>query len=215
MTRWRLPWFWRGTPCRQRSRGDSEPATKLEGTPSRHLVHQNHPNVAHFCRCINRPLAPMPFGYSVRGQCRMERRRARWLCNPKGIVSSSPGLPSPRGYPGLASVRFSTPTGLCPICAIGPQPRWGWPTPPAFPRGASRELPWASGWNPFGIHLWNFRKALGVNHREVVFCWCWLWLLLFGILFPKPAVFGMHDTTTWNRIKHNAKVSCICQSRAA
>ena len=112
----------------------------------------------------------MPFGNSVRGQCRTERRRDRWFCNPKGIVSSSPGLPSPRGYPGLAPVRFSTPTGLCPIAALGPQPRWGWPTPPAFPRVASRtRQPWASGRNPFGIHLWNFRKALGLkpnpNHR--------------------------------------------------
>jgi len=148
MTRWRLPWFWRGTPCRQRSRGDSEPATKLEGTPSRHLVHQNHPNVAHFCRCINRPLAPMPFGYSVRGQCRMERRRARWLCNPKGIVSSSPGLPSPRGYPGLASVRFSTPTVVSHLRHRATTP-WGWPTPPAFPRVAR-------GSQPFGAEsLWD------------------------------------------------------------
>ena len=54
----------------------------------------------------------MPFGHCLRGHCRTERRKDRWFCNPKGIVSSSPGLPSPRGYPGLASVRFSTPTGL-------------------------------------------------------------------------------------------------------
>ena len=53
---------------------------------------------------------PMPFGYSLRGHT--ERRKDQWFGNPKGIVSSSPGLPSPRGYPGLASVRFSTPTGL-------------------------------------------------------------------------------------------------------
>ena len=72
-------------------------------------------------------LAAMLFGYSVRGQCRMERRRARW------------------------SVRFST--GLCPISAIGPQLRWGWPTPPAFPRVARGSQPWASGRNPFGIQL--------------------------------------------------------------
>ena len=104
----------------------------------------------------------MPFGYSVRGHCRTERRKDRWFCNPKGIVSSSPGLPSPRGYPGLASVRFSTPTGLCPISAIGPQPRWGWPTPPAFPRVARGSQPWASGRNPFGIQLWNIRKALAL-----------------------------------------------------
>jgi len=105
-------------------------------------------------------LAPMPFGYSVRGQCHRERRKDRWFCNPKGIVSSSPGLPSPPGYPGLASVRFSTPTGLCPLYAIGPQPRWGWPTPAAFPRVARGSQPWASGRNPFGIQLWNIRKAL-------------------------------------------------------
>ena len=98
---------------------------------------------------------PMPCGYSVRGPCRKERRKARWFCNPKGIVSSSPAtvLPSPRGYPGLASVRFSTPTGLCPHYAIGPQPRWGWPTSPAFPRVARGSQPGALGRNPFGIHL--------------------------------------------------------------
>ena len=90
---------------------------------------------------------------------RAERRRVRWFCHPKGIVSSSPGLPSPRGYPGLASVRSSTPTGLRPRSTIGPQPRWGWPTPPAFPRVARGSQPWALGRNPFGIQRWNFRKA--------------------------------------------------------
>ena len=39
---------------------------------------------------------PMPFGYSVRGHCRKERRKARWFCNPKGIVSSSPATESAR-----------------------------------------------------------------------------------------------------------------------
>ena len=29
--------------------------------------------------------------------------------------------------------------------------RWGWPTPPAFPRVARGSQPWASGRNPFGI----------------------------------------------------------------
>ena len=90
---------------------------------------------------------------------RAERPRDRWFCHPKGIVSSSPGLPSPRGYPGLASVRSSTPTGLRPRSTIGPQPRWGWPTPPAFPRVARGSQPWALGRNPFGIQRWNFRKA--------------------------------------------------------
>ena len=86
---------------------------------------------------------------SPRGYCRTERRKDRWFGNPKGIVSSSPGLPSPRGYPGIASVRFST--GLCPLSATGPQPRWGWPTPPALPRVARGSQPWAWGRNPFGI----------------------------------------------------------------
>ena len=60
-----------------------------------------------------------------------------------------PSKPSPRGYPGLASVRISTPPGLCPLSAIGPHPRW--PTPPAFPRVARGSQPWAWGRNPFGI----------------------------------------------------------------
>ena len=38
----------------------------------------------------------MPFGYSLRGHCRMERRKDRWFCNPKGIVSSSPATESAR-----------------------------------------------------------------------------------------------------------------------
>ena len=54
-------------------------------------------------------LSRNPFG--------IQRQKARWFCNPKGIVSSSPGLTSPRGYPGLATVQVSTPTGLCPIAA--------------------------------------------------------------------------------------------------
>ena len=66
---------------------------------------------------------PMPFGYSLRGHCHTERRKDRWFGNPEGIVSSSPGWPSPRGYPGLTPVRFSTPPGLCPRSAIAPQPR--------------------------------------------------------------------------------------------
>ena len=39
---------------------------------------------------------PMPFGYSVRGHCPTERRKDRWSCNPKGIVSSSPATESAR-----------------------------------------------------------------------------------------------------------------------
>jgi len=87
--------------------------------------------------------------------CKEQTARAPWGnwaydCNPKGIVYSSPGL---RGtsYPGLAPVQFSTPTGLCPVTASKTQPRWGWPTPPAFPRVARASQPWALGRNPFGI----------------------------------------------------------------
>ena len=49
----------------------------------------------HFCPM---PLGfdPMPFGYSVRGHCPTERRKDRWSCNPKGIVSSSPATESAR-----------------------------------------------------------------------------------------------------------------------
>ena len=33
---------------------------------------------------------------TVRGHCRRERRKDRWFCNPKGIVSSSPATESAR-----------------------------------------------------------------------------------------------------------------------
>jgi hypothetical protein len=84
---------------------------------------------------------PMLFGYSLRGHCPTERRKDRWFGNPKGIVSSSPGLPSPRGYPGLASGRFST--GLWPLSAIAPQSL-----------GLADSTRWALGRNPFGIQLY-------------------------------------------------------------
>src|SRR6266571_2764587 len=53
-----------------------------------------------------------------------ERGKRLRFCNPKGIVPFGPGL---RGtsYPGLLPRGFSTPTGLCQISAIEPQPRWG------------------------------------------------------------------------------------------
>ena len=52
-----------------------------------------------------------------------------WFGNPKGIVSSSPAtvLPSPRGYPGLSSMRFSTQRGFAPCpppCAVM-RKEWG------------------------------------------------------------------------------------------
>jgi hypothetical protein len=115
-------------------------------------------------RLMEALLNPMPFEYSAPSQNRAEKWKNRQFRNPKGIVSSSPGL---RGtsYPGLASVWFSTPTGLLPLAVPGPQPRWGWPTPPAFPRVARGSQPWALGRNPFGIQLWNFREALLLDRR--------------------------------------------------
>jgi hypothetical protein len=56
MTPNRLEWFWRGTPRKQRNRGDSAQATELEGALSRRLVHQNHPKVAFLYRCCNASL---------------------------------------------------------------------------------------------------------------------------------------------------------------
>ena len=55
---------------------------------------------------------------------RAERGKSLRFCNPKGIVPFGPGL---RGtsYPGLLPRGFSIPTGLCQICAIEAQPRWG------------------------------------------------------------------------------------------
>ena len=106
------------------------------------------------------PLAPKPFGYSVRGQCRTERRKDRGLCNPKGIVSSSPATESAR-LPWVSVRAGFNPNGVVTHRRHRAATPWGWPTPPAFPRVASRtRQPWASGRNPFGIHLWNFRKAL-------------------------------------------------------
>jgi len=79
-------------------------------------------------------------------------------CNPKGIVSASPGL---RGtsYPGWRPAAFPTPTGLRLVFKVWPQPRWGCLPLPRCPRVARSSQPWASGWNPFGIQFWNFGKA--------------------------------------------------------
>ena len=70
----------------------------------------------------------MPFGYSVRGHCRTERRKDRWFCNPKGIVSSSPATESarlpwvgvraifnPNGVVSPLRHRTTTPLGLADI----------------------------------------------------------------------------------------------------
>ena len=80
--------------------------------------------------------------------------------SPKGIVSSSPGLPSPRGYPGLASVRSPTPTGLRPRAKRGGRNPFGvGVSERCSPRVARGSQPWALRRNPFGIQLWYFRKA--------------------------------------------------------
>ena len=86
-------------------------------------------------------------------------------------------------YPGLQAVWISTPTGLCHGATNEPQPRWGCLPSPTIPRVARSspsgihmfsnlmflspsippgEQPWALSRNPFGIYLWNFRKALGL-----------------------------------------------------
>jgi len=98
----------------------------------------------------------MPFWKSTQRKNRAERRTDRRFCNPKGIVSSSPGL---RGtsYPGLLAAEFSTPTGLCHGSTAGSQPRWGWWPLRIIPKVARSSQPWALSRNPFGIH---FRKAL-------------------------------------------------------
>ena len=110
-------------------------------------------------RRTRRQVCPMPPGIDHHHNPGGMIWLANALCNLKGIVSSSPGLRA-ASYPGLAPVRFSTPTGLCPRSATRTQPRWGWPTPPAFPRVARGSQPWALGRNPFGIQRRYFRKAL-------------------------------------------------------
>ncbi len=52
------------------------------------------------------------------------------------------------------------PKGLGHVSAAAPQPRWGCLPSATFPRVARSSQPWALSRNPFGIHLWNFRKAL-------------------------------------------------------
>ena len=94
------------------------------------------------------------------------RDRANWgrgrrSSNPKGIVSSSPGL---RGtsYPGSDAPRIPTPTGLHQVWVAEPQPRRGCLPSATFPRVARTSQPWASSLNPFGIPFRNFRNVLGL-----------------------------------------------------
>ena len=92
----------------------------------------------------------------------MESLRIQRICNPNGIVSPSPGL---RGtsYPGSRARRCSTPTGLHLVSSDAPQPRWGCGSVAGIPRVARSSQPWALRRNPFGIQLWNLRKAFGIG----------------------------------------------------
>ena len=103
----------------------------------------------------------MPLGYRNRRKGWVAERNAAEFCNPKGIVSHSPGL---RGtsYPGSIPREFSTPTGLRHDPPAKPQPRWGCWLASMFPRVAPSSQPWALGRNPFGIQRWNTRKALAL-----------------------------------------------------
>src|SRR2546425_11311395 len=58
---------------------------------------------------------------------------------------------------------FSTPTGLCHVLTVVPQSRWGCFPLLRSPRAARSSQPWAWCRNPFGVHLWNFRKVLGLG----------------------------------------------------
>ena len=101
----------------------------------------------------------MALGNSTQGRSLAEFWNSGGFCNPKEIVSSSPGL---RGTscPGLPPVARSTPTGLCRLPTGAPQPSWGCLTSPMFPRAARSSQPWALSRNPFGIHVGNFWKEL-------------------------------------------------------
>ena len=124
--------------------------------------------------------ALMFLGNSARRKRRAERGKNPRFCNPKGIVSFSPGLlapsdellerpgctevayPTGRGtsYPGSRAEWITTPTGLCLVFTDEPQPRWGCLPSATFPRVARSSQPWALSRNPVGIQLWNFRKTL-------------------------------------------------------
>ena len=119
----------------------------------------------------------MPFGNSTPEPTPIGDLINQPACNPKGIVSSSPGL---RGtsYPGAGAEGFSTPTGLCPVCPDAPQPRWGWEPTARFPKvarasrlrcaAARHAQPWALGRNPVGIQHGNCRMILGLVWRAAV-----------------------------------------------
>src|ERR1017187_10535159 len=103
--------------------------------------------------------------------------------NPKGIVSTSPGL---RGtsYPGWLPAGISTPTGLRPVSTVQPQPRWGCFPLSRFPKVARASQPWALSRNPFGIYLRNSRKT----------CCLGRFLLLAAGLFAHLTASGQTST---------------------
>lgn len=120
-------------------------------------------------RSVKRARAPGPAQPSAESR----------VCNPKGIVSFSPELSTLRSrlevgftlgaaateeergtsYPGSTVGWNSTPTGLCHVSAVWPEPLWGWLSLAAFPKVARSESdwpasqPWAVRRNPFGIRL--------------------------------------------------------------
>jgi hypothetical protein len=85
-------------------------------------------------------------------KCGGKRLLLTRISNPKGIVSSSPGL---RGTsnPGNRSGGNRQPQRGCGLKAGRgqAQPRWGWQPPHRFPRVARASQPWALSRNPFGI----------------------------------------------------------------
>ena len=89
-------------------------------------------------------------------------------CNPKGIVSASPGLRA-ASCPGPSYVWNSTPTGLRHVCVALPQPRWGWRVSSILPKVARCSQPWASSRNPFGIHPQDFSKVLRLAVNTLLF----------------------------------------------
>ena len=104
-------------------------------------------------------LIVMPFGNSVQWNAPTRRGKIHRFCNPKGIVSSSPGL---RGtsYPGSLSASLFNPNRVVSgfdLRAATPLGSWAWI---AFPRVAHASQPWALRRNLFGNLLRNFRKAL-------------------------------------------------------
>ena len=80
-------------------------------------------------------------------------RRVSAPKNPKGILSSSPGLPSPRGYPWMRVVIRHNPNGVASILAprTAATPLGLWSFSNRFPRVARASQPWALRRNPFGI----------------------------------------------------------------